>query len=69
MTITQQINRGSIRKYVTCIMASFIPVYSPGSHFVNFTLSTPRCHLLKITNYGMREKEELKNIEKRSHSI
>ena len=50
-------NRGAIRKYVTCITAFFIPFYSPGSHFVNFTLSTPLCHSLKITNYGMREKK------------
>ena len=57
MTIKQQINHGAIRKYVTCMMAFFIPFYSSVSHFFNFTLSTPLCHSLKIINHGMREKK------------
>ena len=42
--------------YVTCIKAFFI-IYSLISHFFNFTLSPPLCYLLKIINYGMREKK------------
>ena len=60
MIIKQQINHGAIWKYVTCIMAFFIPFYSPVSHFVNFTLSTLLCYSLKIINYGMRENKNWK---------
>ena len=62
MAIKQQIHQGAIRKYVTCIMAFFIPFYSPilfflypilffySVLFANFTVSTPLCHLLKLRN-------------------
>ena len=46
---------GPIKNYVTCIMAFFIR--SPTLHFVNFTLSPHLCYLLKINNYGKREKK------------
>ena len=44
----------SLKKYVTCIMAFFIP---SSRSLIFQSLSPPLCYSLKITNYRMRKKK------------
>ena len=53
MTIKQQNNHGTIQKEYLSHNGIFHPIY------LCHTLSPPLCYLLKITNYGMREKKTI----------
>ena len=63
MTIKQQFEHGVIQNVCNLHNGIFHLIHLCHTlSFVNFSASPPLCHLLKITNYRMREKKNIERI-------